>query len=112
MDTPQVTAGLLDSCLAVLDRPGANSALGLATDGGWWAVGLAACWGLDVFTGVPMSTASTGRKQLARMRAAGHTVAPLPVLQDVDTAEDAQAVADVTVGSVFSVTWSNLVAGS
>jgi uncharacterized protein len=108
MDTPQVTGELLDSCLAALDQPGVTSALGPATDGGWWAVGLAQRWALDIFTGVPMSTPSTGRHQLARMRSAGHTVASLMCLRDVDTFEDARAVAAATTGSRFSLAWSRL----
>ena len=53
MDTPQVTAGLLDRCLETAARPGATASLGRAADGGWWAIALAERWHLDVFTGVP-----------------------------------------------------------
>lgn len=90
MDTPQVLPGHLDHALALLDRH--DAALGLARDGGWWAVALRrghpAC-----FLGVPMSTGSTGQAQLRRLRALGLAVATLPVLRDVDTVEDLRAVA-------------------
>jgi uncharacterized protein len=78
MDTPQVTAQLLDECLAVLDQPGASAALGPALDGGWWALGLARGWDVDVFSGVTMSTVTTGVDQLRKLQGAGHQVLTLP----------------------------------
>lgn len=90
MDTPQVTPSLLDDAMATLDaRP---AALGHARDGGWWAIGLRRA-DPDVFLGVPMSTASTGRYQAARLRSLGMHVAVLPTLVDLDTAEDLPDVA-------------------
>ena len=101
MDTPQVTAALLDSCLRATARPGVTASLGLAADGGWWALGLNAAWGNDVFSGVPMSTARTGSEQLASLRAAGHQVAALPILRDVDRIDDATAVATLAPDTRF-----------
>jgi uncharacterized protein len=112
MDTPQVTAALLDSCFAEMDAPGVTSALGAATDGGWWAIGLRERWAVDVFTGVPMSTSTTADRQLARLKLEGHTVVSLTSLRDVDTVEDARVVAADTSGSVFASTWSRLSAAS
>src|SRR5262249_10909536 len=90
MDTPQVTPVLLDEAMAALDdRP---AALGHARDGGWWAIGLRHA-DPDVFLGVPMSTASTGRYQAARLRSLGMHVAVLPSLVDLATAD---ALPDVT----------------
>ena len=40
MDTPQVTGADLDDAFAALDRPGTDAVLGLAADGGGWAIGL------------------------------------------------------------------------
>lgn len=99
MDTPQVTPALL-----ALDLAGPHDAwLGLAEDGGWWALGLRdprlAGPSLD---GVPMSTPDTGRLQLARLRALGLRVADLPVLRDVDHPQDADAVAALAPGSRFA----------
>lgn len=91
MDTPQVTAALLDDGLdAVVDR--ADAALGLATDGGWWALGLRQPVP-SVFTGVPMSTDRTGAAQITALRAHGLEPLLLPPLRDIDTIEDAFAVA-------------------
>lgn len=90
MDTPQVTAALLDDALGALD--GAGSALGPATDGGWWAIGLRRPEP-DAFLGVPMSTSETGAAQQRRLRALGLDVALLPTLSDFDTAEELAAVA-------------------
>ena len=102
MDTPQVSPGLLDHCLEIAALPGATASLGRAVDGGWWAIALAERWQVDVFTGVPMSTAGTGDAQLTRLRECGHRVLDLPELRDVDTIDDATAVAALVPGSRFA----------
>lgn len=93
MDTPQVTASLLDQCLAALlegsDPPGA--VLGAADDGGWWAIGLHRPHP-QVFMGVPMSLTDTGAAQAHRLRSLGLRVADLPALRDLDTWDDALAI--------------------
>lgn len=90
MDTPQVTPTLLGECAqALLDR---GSALGLAEDGGWWAIGLPGGDG-EVFSGVPMSADDTGAHQLAQMNACGLRPVALPVLRDIDRVEDLAQVA-------------------
>ncbi|MEU5156374.1 DUF2064 domain-containing protein [Glycomyces sp. NPDC021274] len=90
MDTPQVTPGLLDAALGVVTG-GAEAALGLAEDGGWWALGLARPHP-GAFEGVPMSRGDTGALQRKRLEALGLTVADLPVLRDLDNAEDARII--------------------
>lgn len=99
MDTPQVTPALLESAVTRL-RAG-DAALGLARDGGYWAIGLAhpdpAC-----LVGVPMHDERTGAAQLARLRSRGLTVSLLPTLRDVDTFDDAQLVAREIPGSRFA----------
>jgi glycosyltransferase A (GT-A) superfamily protein (DUF2064 family) len=100
MDTPHVTAADLDAALATLDTPGTDAVLGLAADGGWWAIGLRRP--SDVFRGVPMSTAMTGALQLARLRALGLRVRLLPTRRDVDTWADARLVARLVPGSRFA----------
>ncbi|GAA2158139.1 MULTISPECIES: glycosyltransferase family 2 protein [Glycomyces] len=97
MDTPQVTPGLLDAALAVV-ADGADAALGLAEDGGWWALGLRRPHP-GAFDGVPMSHVDTGARQHERLRALGLAVADLPVLRDLDDAEDAKAIAALVPGS-------------
>jgi len=90
MDTPQLDAALLTSACAALD--GSAAVLGPACDGGWWALGLQHPDGA-LLSGVPTSRDDTGARQLAALRAAGLDVELLPALRDVDTIEDAAAVA-------------------
>jgi glycosyltransferase A (GT-A) superfamily protein (DUF2064 family) len=99
MDTPQVTAQLLDS-----DWEGADAVLGLSEDGGFWAIGLRDGYGNspELFDGVPMSTGRTGSAQLARLSAYGLSVKLLPVLRDIDRPEDADLVATQFPELVFS----------
>lgn len=90
MDTPQVTPALLgQASLALL---GTDAVLGLAEDGGWWALGLARPDG-SLLAGVPTSRGDTGAWQRERLVAAGLSVLDLPVLRDVDTIGDARAAA-------------------
>ncbi len=91
MDTPQVTPALLDGALASLDDT--SAALGLAVDGGWWAIGLRRP-DPRVFLGVPMSTEATGAEQHARLRRLGLSVTMLPALVDLDTVADLAAVTE------------------
>ncbi|MGK2936493.1 MAG: TIGR04282 family arsenosugar biosynthesis glycosyltransferase [Solirubrobacteraceae bacterium] len=102
MDTPQVTPSDLADGLAALRAPGADAVLGLAPDGGYWAIGLR--WpDATVFSGVPMSTPRTGAAQRARLLEAGRRVRLLPELRDVDTIADARAVAAAAPGGRFAV---------
>jgi hypothetical protein len=97
MDTPQVTAQLLDS-----DWEGADAVLGLSDDGGFWAIGLRFGHPAALFDGIPMSTSRTGSAQLARLFDAGLSVKLLPPLRDVDRPVDAEVVATQFPGLVFS----------
>ena len=99
MDTPQVTPELLDDCLDALGAGAPCAVLGPALDGGWWAIGRASGWTHDVFAGVPMSTDRTGIDQLRSLRAAGHRTQLLPPLRDLDTIDDARALAAAMPGS-------------
>ncbi len=99
MDTPQLTTDGLCDALAAVDRDGA--ALGPAWDGGWWGLGLREAAPGPLFAGVAMSRADTGQAQLDRLRALGVRVTLLDELRDVDTFEDAVAVADVAPDTRF-----------
>lgn len=101
MDTPQVTAVLLDDAMGRLDEPGCHAALGLACDGGWWALGLQAP-APGVFEGVATSQADTGTRQLARLRSLGLSIEMLATERDVDTWDDALAVASSAPGTAFA----------
>jgi glycosyltransferase A (GT-A) superfamily protein (DUF2064 family) len=92
MDTPQVTVADLDAGMDLLALPGSDAVLGLAADGGWWAIGLHRPDD-DVFLGVPMSEPDTGARQLARLADLGLSTTLLPVRRDVDEVEDVRAVA-------------------
>jgi uncharacterized protein len=90
MDTPQITAELIADCAATL--LGADAALGMASDGGWWALGVTHPSMARCLLGVPMSTSETGAVTLAALRHTGLDVGLLPELGDVDTVADIGAV--------------------
>ncbi len=101
MDTPQVTAQMLIEGTALLRIEGVDAVQGDADDGGYWAIGLQRP-DPAAFAGVPMSVDHTGAAQRARLAELGLTVADLPPLRDVDTIEDAVAVAAQAPGSHFA----------
>ncbi|MBA2282211.1 MAG: DUF2064 domain-containing protein, partial [Acidimicrobiia bacterium] len=100
MDTPQADPVTLDRAMSVIDTTG-GSVIGLADDGGWWAVGMHRP-DPDAILGIPTSRADTGDRQLRRLRHRGHTVDLLPSARDVDTWADAIAVAASVPGSAFA----------
>lgn len=84
---------------------GEDATLGLAEDGGFWALGFRSPRQVELhrlLVGVPMSTDTTGAAQLARLTDAGLRVRMLPVLRDVDTAADLSAVAQAAPASRFA----------
>ncbi|MEO7399121.1 MAG: DUF2064 domain-containing protein [Ilumatobacteraceae bacterium] len=93
MDTPHAVAGL-GAAFERLER--GVDALGLAIDGGYWAIGLSS---VDdhflgaVFGDVPMSTSRTGVRQLRRLHQLGRPVHMLANTRDLDTVEDLFAAA-------------------
>lgn len=101
MDTPQVTPALLTAAADHLTSDGTDAVLGLASDGGWWALGLRRP-DPSLLLGVPMSTAETGTFQHQRLVEALLRIRALPTLTDVDTAQDALAVAADCPSSRFA----------
>lgn len=109
MDTPQVDSGLLADALGLVAGPAplADAALGLALDGGWWALALADPRLAGVVRDVPTSRDDTGRRTLAALRAGRRGLDPgrvleLPPLSDVDTADDAAAVSELVPAGRFA----------
>jgi rSAM/selenodomain-associated transferase 1 len=101
MDTPQLTSELLLEGLHALTSQDVDAVLGRAVDGGYWSVGLKR--GVrSAFAGVPMSCSTTWVMQRARLRMLGLRVHAQPTLRDVDTIEDARAVAREAPDSRFA----------
>jgi hypothetical protein len=98
MDTPQLRAGDLDRALAALREPGCDAVLGPALDGGYWAIGFARRT-QDAFRGVPMSETFTCAAQHARLLSLGLGVRFLAAMRDIDTYDDAIAVAQAAPGT-------------
>lgn len=92
MDTPQVTAGLLAGCGRRLCE--APAVLGLASDGGWWVLGLRTPTTAECLRTVPMSQPDTGALTLKALRGTGIDVTLTGELADFDVADDIAAVRD------------------
>ncbi len=92
MDTPQVTPAHLTDALARLADDRFDAVLGPAPDGGYWAIGFDGDQP-GAFSGVPMSTATTGVAQHQRLVELGLRVSLLTPLRDVDRFADAAIVA-------------------
>ena len=106
MDTPHLTAELLVEVAARLATY--DAVLGPAEDGGWWVLALRDPEHAAALVGVPMSTATTGDDTRAALEAAGLTVGSAPMLRDVDTVEDADAVARLAPTSLFASAWASV----
>lgn len=96
METPHVTAAL-GAALEAISR--GHDAIGLAADGGYWAIGLHRT-DPRVFIDVPMSVSNTGLAQLRRMHALGRSVERLPAARDLDTFDDLVDAASRRASSV------------
>ena len=107
MDTPQLTPQLLRDGLDALARPGVDAVLGPALDGGYWSVGLRSPSPF-VFTGVPMSVETTYAAQRARIGTLRLGLYEQPRLRDVDTIDDARAVAALAPGTRFAAAVASL----
>lgn len=108
MDTPQVSPADLAPVFAAWPDE-VDAFFGPATDGGFWALGLAKPDGALV-RGIPMSRDDTGARQLERLRSVGLRVELLPTLSDVDTFDDAVAVAALAPTGTFAATLARFVA--
>jgi rSAM/selenodomain-associated transferase 1 len=111
MDTPQVTAAVLDRAVDRLLRDGTDAVLGPAADGGYWAIGVRHPRAEHVVS-VPMSRSDTGARQLARLEACGLRVGLLETRRDVDLQADVDRVAAEAPGSAFAAQLARLRAGA
>lgn len=103
MDTPQLHAHLLDEALRTVEGS-ASAALGLAHDGGWWALALRDPRRATIITDVPTSRDDTGPRTMNALRAAlgAVEVAELEPLSDVDTVDDAVRVSELAPHGRFA----------
>jgi rSAM/selenodomain-associated transferase 1 len=107
MDTPQLDSKLVANALETLSDRETDAVLGPAFDGGWWGIGLRRP-DPRVFHGVEMSTDTTYAQQVARLAVLGLRTRELQPLRDVDTFDDAVAVAAVATGTRFAGTFATL----
>jgi uncharacterized protein len=109
MDTPQITPELLEAGLdAVLAE---DAVFGAALDGGYWGIGLRRA-DARAFDGVPMSSDNTGAVQRARLAILGLRTTILPPLRDIDTIEDARAVAREAPDGRFAAALAEVATGA
>jgi uncharacterized protein len=100
MDTPQLTPTLLADLADGLGD--ADAVLAPAEDGGWWALALRDPQHAAALRQVPMSTPDTAQWTVDALRSRGLRLRYGPVLRDVDTAEDALAVAAICPAGAFT----------
>jgi rSAM/selenodomain-associated transferase 1 len=87
-DCPALGAALLREAGAIVS--GGELVLGPTLDGGYYLLGARAPLP-DLFTGMPWSTSRVLEETRARLARLGLSWQELPVLRDVDTADDARA---------------------
>lgn len=96
MDTPQLRADDLRALAGSVDSHLGgewDAALGPATDGGWWGLATAHVGYMYPVIDVPMSQPDTCASTRLALESAGARVGLVHTLADVDTADDAAAVA-------------------
>lgn len=103
MDTPQVTAELLRE--AAEGAGDGQAVLGPATDGGWWVLALADARAAEGLGDVTMSRDDTFARTRDALCAAGQRVRVGRELTDVDTVDEAHAVAATLTGGSFLQAW-------
>lgn len=106
MDTPHVREhDLTVLAAAAIEGGPSGCALGPALDGGWWGLATMRAGYAAVLSGVPMSRPDTGRLTAHALRAAGANLRGAHELRDVDTLDDAMAVAEEFPELEFSRTF-------
>lgn len=100
MDTPQVTSALLTEVMNELST--SEVVLGMANDGGWWALALRDPRTAHVLHDVPMSQPDTGELTSKAFTGQGLSISLAPVLRDIDTITDLRDVARLCPGAKFA----------
>lgn len=108
MDTPQLTTADLNAVAEAAS--GGDAVLGPATDGGWWVLALSDSSAAAALADVPMSRPDTFAATRAALVAAGQTVRVGHQLTDVDTVDEAWAVAGSLTGGHFLRAWESVTA--
>lgn len=103
MDTPQLRPGDLTAAGALTAEH--DAALGPAPDGGWWVLALREPGGARSLASVVMSTPTTYDDTRCALERDGLAVGRAAELRDVDTIEDARAVARDAPGTEFARVW-------
>ena len=101
MDTPQLTTELLLDGIKALSQPDVDAVLGPAYDGGYWSIGLKRP-AREAFDNVPMSVENTCAVQRTRLQHLGLRLHEHAMLRDVDTIDDARAVAEQAPSTRFA----------
>jgi glycosyltransferase A (GT-A) superfamily protein (DUF2064 family) len=104
MDTPHLEPGQLHAVVAGLDEH--DVMLAPAEDGGWWALALRSPGDAAPLRGVAMSTDSAEADTRRALVATGLEVGTGPVVRDVDTVADAEAVARLAPATRFARAWA------
>ncbi|MDQ3469015.1 MAG: DUF2064 domain-containing protein [Actinomycetota bacterium] len=106
MDTPAGVQWLGDALRTV---SAGGDVIGLASDGGYWVIGLAEP-DPAVFDGIVMSESHTGVSQLRRLHQLGRSVRLLPMERDLDDVEDLRAHARAGVPGRLAAVARSIVA--
>ena len=106
MDTPQVTPA--DLAQVFTDLVDLDAVLGPADDGGWWVLGRRDPDAVQALEGVTMSTSTTYADTVAALADQQLRVGRTGSLRDVDTVDDAQAVAAAAPHTRFAQAWHDL----
>lgn len=105
MDTPQITSEALVDAGSLISGP-SDAVLGMASDGGWWLLGVADTSLLAHLADVPMSSTETGAATRRALVRAGADVHEVATLRDVDEEHDAVVVAEAAPHTHFAAAWT------
>jgi len=110
MDTPHLEPGQLHAVVAGLDDH--DAVLAPAEDGGWWALAVNSPGHAAPLCDVRMSTDRAEADTRRALVATGLEVGTGPVVRDVDTVADAEAVARLAPGTRFGRVWATRPGGA